>query len=132
MDAATREFVRRRAADRCEYCGLCQEHSELRHHVEHITAKQHGGSDDAGNLALACHRCNLRKGPNLSGVDPQSTQVVRLFHPRMDRWSDHFGVEGARITGLTAVGRATVHVLDLNDARRLELRAEILRVAESS
>lgn len=22
------------------------------------------------NLALACHRCNLRKGPNLTGIDP--------------------------------------------------------------
>jgi len=55
MDAATRDFVRRRAAGRCEYCLLRQEHCDLAHHVEHIVAKQHGGSDDAGNLALACH-----------------------------------------------------------------------------
>ena len=132
MDAGTREFVRRRAADRCEYCGLRQEHSDLKHHIEHITAKQHGGSDDTGNLALACHRCNLRKGPNLTGVDPQTEHIARLFHPRLDRWSDHFGLEGVRISGLTAIGRATVHVLDLNDARRLELRAEILRAEKST
>jgi len=129
MEAATRDFVRRRAYERCEYCGLRQEHSELKHHVEHITAKQHGGSDDAGNLALACHRCNLRKGPNLTGIDPETGQLVRLFHPRRDRWSDHFTGDGVRIKGVSAIGRATVFVLDLNDPRRLELRAEILKGA---
>ena len=130
MDAAVRDLVRRRAADRCEYCRLQQEHSELRHHVEHIVAKQHGGSDDPENLALACHRCNLHKGPNLTGLEPQTGQITRLFHPRRDRWSDHFAVEGRHITGISEVGRTTVQVLDLNDARRLELRAEILKRSE--
>jgi hypothetical protein len=130
MDAATRDLVHRRADRRCEYCGLRQEHSELRHHVEHVIAKQHGGSEDVGNLALACHRCNLHKGPNLTGIDPETGQLTPLFHPRRDRWSEHFVVEGVRITGLSAVGRATVQVLDLNDARRLELRAQILKRSE--
>jgi 5-methylcytosine-specific restriction endonuclease McrA len=62
MDTATRDLVRRRASERCEYCRLHQENSELKHHLEHIITKQHGGSDGAENLALACHRCNLRKG----------------------------------------------------------------------
>jgi hypothetical protein len=53
MDATTRELVRRRAGERCEYCLLRQEHCDLKHHVEHIIAKQHGGSDDPANLALA-------------------------------------------------------------------------------
>lgn len=30
---------------------------------KHIVAKQHGGLDETGNLALACHRCDLYKGP---------------------------------------------------------------------
>jgi 5-methylcytosine-specific restriction endonuclease McrA len=64
-----RDLVRRRAGDRREYCLLRQEHSHLTHHVEHILAKQHGGSDESANLALACQRCNLRKGPNLTGID---------------------------------------------------------------
>ena len=126
MDAATRDLVRRRADGRCEYCRLRQEHSELTHHVEHIIAKQHGGSDDVENLALSCHRCNLHKGPNLSGIDPQTGQIAQLFHPRRDRWSDHFAFEDACINGLTAAGRTTVHVLDLNDARRVELRAQVM------
>ncbi|HXK07029.1 MAG TPA: HNH endonuclease [Verrucomicrobiae bacterium] len=49
--------------------------------MEHIIAKQHGGPDDADNLALACHRCNLRKGPNLTGIDPQTAEVARPSQP---------------------------------------------------
>jgi hypothetical protein len=108
-----------------EYCQLRQEHCSLRHHVEHIMAKQHGGSDDVDNLALACHRCNLHKGPNLTGIDPQTVQIASLFHPRRDRWSDHFTFEGTRVIGIGAAGRTTVEVLKMNDARRLEVRAEI-------
>jgi hypothetical protein len=93
-------------------------------------AKQHGGSDDVDNLALACHRCNLHKGPNLTGIDPQTGQIASLFHPRRDRWSDHFIFEGTRIIGISAVGRTTVEVLNMNDARRLELRAEIRKCSE--
>lgn len=125
MDAAARDLVRRRADNRCEYCLLPQAHSELTHHVEHIVAKQHGGSDDVDNLALACHRCNLRKGPNLSGIDPLSAKLVPLFHPRRDAWADHFSLRGVRITGITPIGRATAHVLAMNDVRRLELRSEL-------
>ena len=128
--AAARDFVRRRADDRCEYCLLHQKHSRLTHHVEHIVAKQHGGHDDTENLALACHRCNLRKGPNLTGVDPSSGEVAPLFHPRRDRWAEHFLLRGARIEGITPVGRASVHVLQMNDARRVELRTELLALGE--
>jgi hypothetical protein len=126
MDATTRDLVRRRADNRCEYCLLRQEHSELTHHIEHIVAKQHGGGDDLDNRALACHRCNLRKGPNLTGVDTISGALVPLFHPRRDRWSEHFLFDGVRIQGITPAGRATVKVLALNDARRLELRSQLL------
>ncbi len=97
------------------------------HQIEHIIARQPGGSDDIGNLALVCHRCNLHKGPNLSGIDPMTGEVEVLFHPRRDRWADHFICRGEYVHGLTARGRTTVAVLALNDARRIELRKELLR-----
>jgi len=53
-------------------------------------------------------------------------EVARLFHPRRDRWAEHFSVHGAYIEGLSPSGRATVHVLGMNDVRRLELRRELL------
>jgi hypothetical protein len=130
MDAATREFVRRQAENRCEYCRLRQEHTDLTHHIEHVIARQHGGSDVIGNLALACQRCNLHKGPNLTGIDPLTGGTAALFHPRRDQWSDHLEFDGVRLRGLTAVGRATVALLAMNDARRIELRSEILNRGE--
>jgi 5-methylcytosine-specific restriction endonuclease McrA len=130
MDAGTRRLVRSRAANRCEYCQLHQRHSDLLHHIEHVVARQHGGSDDVGNLALACHRCNLHKGPNLTGIDPATSEVVHLFHPRRDRWPEHFALRDAHITGLSASGRATAQLLAMNDARRLELRQELLAAGE--
>jgi hypothetical protein len=132
MDAGTRELVRTRAGNRCEYCLLHQRHSRLTHHIEHIIAEQHRGTDAPENLCWSCNRCNLRKGPNLSGIAPVSEEVVLLFHPRRDTWSEHFEFDGARIVGRTPVGRATVHVLAMNDPRRLELRAELLARGEFS
>jgi hypothetical protein len=59
------------------------------------------------NLALACFDCNRQKGPNISSVDPDTQEVVQLFNPRRDAWSDHFSLNGARIVGVTPAGRAT-------------------------
>jgi hypothetical protein len=50
MDAATKRLVRQRAQERCEYCRLPQTAQPfVTFHVEHIIAKQHGGSDDPNN-----------------------------------------------------------------------------------
>jgi hypothetical protein len=126
MDAAVREAVRRRAGSRCEYCRAVEgSASRLRFHIEHITARQHRGGDDLGNLALACHLCNAHKGPNLSGIDPVTATHVPLFHPRSDRWEEHFTESAGEILGLTPVGRATVAVLDMNHPARIALRLGI-------
>jgi hypothetical protein len=126
MDAATRRSVRHRALDRCEYCRLPQSAQPyVTFHIEHIIARQHGGTDDPENLCLACTRCNAAKGPNLSGRDPATGAVERLFDPRRQEWAEHFGLRGPVVVGLTAVGRATVEVLDMNERRRVQLRAEL-------
>lgn len=131
MDQKTRQFVRQRAEDRCEYCRLRQEHAPLwRHQVEHIIAIKHGGSDDLDNLAWTCVRCNLSKSSNLSGIDNVTGQVVELFNPRTQSWRDHFTYQDAKIIGLTPIGRATTAVLNMNERKRLELREELLDNAE--
>ncbi len=76
---------------------------------------------DAGNPAVRSR----------SRVDPLSGRVETLFHPRRDQWHDHFAFREAYIDGLTPTGRATVEVLVLNDARRVELRDELLELDES-
>src|SRR5262245_6835178 len=119
MDAAHRKTVRQRAGNRCEYCRLRQEHTPFTLQIEHLVARKHGGSDDLSNLALACDRCNLHKGSDLTGIDPETNQVVRLFNPRADSWHEHFNLRGVEIMGQTPCGRATVRVLQMNAARRL-------------
>jgi len=123
---SVRESIRRRAGDRCEYCQLRQEYCEFSHHLEHIVARQHLAADNLDNLALACHFCNRKKGPNLAGIDPVTSQITVLFHPRRDSWDDHFRWDGPFIEGLSPVGRATVSVLALNDGKRMRLRLQLL------
>jgi 5-methylcytosine-specific restriction endonuclease McrA len=121
---AARALVRQRAGNRCEYCHLHQDDSPLAAlHIEHIRPRKHGGSDDESNLCLACIDCNLHKGPNLTGIDPLTAGVTGLFHPRQQRWEDHFAFEGIYLTGRTAVGRTTIQVLDMNSDDQLNLRA---------
>ncbi len=91
MDAATRDHVRRRANYRCEYCGLHEDESPLvTLHLEHILPKKHGGTDDLDNLALACIDCNLHKGSDVAGYDPETEKLTPLFSPRRHRWDEHF------------------------------------------
>jgi HNH endonuclease len=126
MNSELRDFVRSRALDRCEYCLLPYFAQRLPFHVEHIVARQHGGADDEANLAWACDRCNAYKGPNLSSIDPETGSMVELFHPRRHVWRDHFIVRDAQVLGISAIGRATVRLLQMNARRRVELRRDLL------
>lgn len=123
----TREFVRRRANDACEYCGLPQQASVLPHQIDHIIGRQHRGTDDVENLCLCCIRCNLKKGPNIASIDPIARLVSPLYHPRRHAWSEHFAVVEAMIIGLTAEGRTTVELMDMNNEERVRLRGVLLR-----
>jgi hypothetical protein len=126
MDASARQLVRERAGHCCEYCRMPERHSALRFHIDHILPRQHGGTDAVENLALACPECNLRKGPNLTGMDPDTGIVTRLFHPRTDRWEQHFVRDGATISGLTPVGRTTAWLFEINSPDRLQWRQSLL------
>lgn len=123
MSATLRAAVRKRAGARCEYCQLSDVAPHLmRFHLEHIRARRHGGPSALSNFAWACARCNERKGANLSGVDPDTDRVVRLFNPRRDAWVRHFVWDGIGIRGVTSTGRTTAWLLEFNSEERLKLR----------
>ncbi|HMO27176.1 MAG TPA: HNH endonuclease signature motif containing protein [Tepidisphaeraceae bacterium] len=124
---ATLDLVRRRAGHRCEYCRLPQSVHDQPFSVDHITARKHGGGDEDTNLALCCLRCNLRKGTDLTGIDPVTQQIAVLFHPRRNDWDEHFRWDGASIVGVTQSERVTVQVLQMNDPVRLRLRESLIR-----
>ena len=127
MPSPLRQLVRDRAGGQCEYCRLPDFAAPASaFHVEHIIAKQHGGSDEFENRAWSCNRCNFSKGPNLSGKDPLTDNVVRLFDPRRQAWNRHFEWLGGLLVGRTQTGRATIAVLDMNDPQRVELRQMLM------
>ena len=53
-----------------------------------------------------------------------------IFNPRTENWEDHFVRQEAVILGVTAVGRATVELLNMNAAERVEMREELLTNGE--
>lgn len=114
-----RRIIERRARGRCEYCHAPQDIAAYTFHVEHIIPRSKGGADGPANGALSCWSCNSAKGDHLTGVDPQTGQNEVLFHPRLQRWEEHFSLSADRLSvvGTTAVGRATVERLRMNDPR---------------
>ena len=126
MERALKQLVWQRAHDRCEYCQLAQENHELPFPIDHIIARVHGGPTRAGNLCLACFACNNHKGPNLTGIDPKTRQLTRLFNPRRHKWARHFRWDGPVLVGLTAIGRTTIRVLKINLGYRVDLRQGLI------
>jgi hypothetical protein len=57
-------------------------------------------------------------------VDPETRVIVPLFHPRHQSWMEHFspGDDGI-LRGLSPEGRATVQLLEMNEATRVSMRA---------
>jgi hypothetical protein len=115
-------LVHERASHACEYCKLPKRAIEASFQIDHIIAQQHQGQTVESNLALACPFCNGFKGPNLSGLDPKTGELIRLFHPRLDRWEEHFRWDGGRIVGTTAIGRTTASLLNMNASALVEMR----------
>jgi len=92
------------------------------HTIDHIIAEKHGGSSAADNLALACTVCNARKGSDLASIDERTGSIEPLFHPRQDRWTDHFQLLEGRIAPRSAIGRVTTRLLGFNHPDRVEER----------
>ena len=104
-----------------------QAFSPLPHQIDHIIALKHLGPSTPDNLALACFFCNSYKGPNLAGYDFSSRRITRLYHPRKDRWKQHFSWEGPILKDLRRIGRVTITVLQINRPEILDLRDALIR-----
>lgn len=117
-----RRFIEERANRRCEYCLLRSGISFFPHEVDHIIAEKHGGATVESNLAFTCWRCNRHKGTDPGSFDPETGEFSFLFNPRTQIWSEHFRFEEVQIMGLTAEGRTTANLLQLNTDERLTER----------
>ena len=122
ISAALRREARERARERCEYCLLAESQAFFPHEPDHLIALKHGGKTVSANLALACFDCNRFKGSDIASLDPISGELVALFNPRTQGWSEHLRLNGPEIIPITAVGRATEAMLRLNLPQRVEAR----------
>ena len=130
VSAPLRRLVRDRARERCEYCLLPDTVSFYPHEIDHVVAEKHDGQTIENNLCLSCWVCNRHKGSNLTSIDLQMGAITPLFHPRQDRWEDHFRLAGAEIEGITPRGRTTARMLHFNDPDQIELRAALIALGQ--
>jgi len=124
ISASLAGIVLLRAGKRCEYCHAPQQLIGQAFHFDHIVPVSIGGKTTAENLCLACSHCNIAKSNRIKGIDPKTGKQVRLFNPRVDDWKKHFrwSVNWTRVNGRTAIGRATVIALKMNDELLLAAR----------
>lgn len=125
-----REFLRQRANKRCEYCQIPEEEflAATAFNEEHIKPRVRFSANDPevdslDNLAWACPRCNQSKYDKTEAVDPKTNDLISMFNPREDTWSEHFKAhKSGHVVGLTPKGRATVEALRLNDEGKVRNR----------
>src|SRR5690348_12967884 len=90
VPAVIAQRVRAAAGNRCGYCLSPQRLVMARLEIEHIVPRSKGGSDEELNLWLSCPLCNRFKSDHTHWPDSFTGEIVELFNPRTQRWSDHF------------------------------------------
>lgn len=90
LSARARQQVRRRAGGRCEYCLVHEDDSYVTYQIDHTLSRKHGGPNALSNLAFTCVLCNRYKGSDIAALDLVTGEIVPLFHPRQQRWQEHF------------------------------------------
>lgn len=129
ISPALREKVAHTARYRCGYCQTPAALIGMPLEIEHIIPEALGGPSQEENLWLACPTCNQKKGKRTTAIDEQAGAEVALFNPRQQRWHDHFAWDagGLFLVGVTAVGRATIAALDMNNAHIVHTRQTWIR-----
>lgn len=123
ISAGLRRDVIERAGGCCEYCLMDTRDRAIDFAIDHIIAEKHGGPTQFDNLGLSCYWCNSFKGSDISSVDWDGDgAIVPLFNPRQQMWDDHFRLDRSTIIPLTAYGRVTVFLLQLNADERIKER----------
>ena len=126
IKASLRKQVYKRAKGCCEYCLIPDIAAFAPHEVDHVIAEKHGGLTKADNLALSCALCNKHKGSDLTSIDPETGDIVPLYHPRKDQWCEHFQIKDAKFIALSSKARVTIRLLQLNQQDRIEEREYLL------
>jgi hypothetical protein len=132
VTAEQRQAVLERARGCCEYCKSQVRFATQSFSIEHIIPRHAGGETTLDNLALACQGCNNHKYTKTEARAPVSDNLVPLYHPRQQRWHDHFAWSDdfTLVIGLTPTGRATIQALHLNREELVNLRRVLYAMGE--
>lgn len=132
ISAEQRRVVVERAIGCCEYCRSQARFATQSFSVEHVYPKGRGGATTLENLCLACQGCNNHKFLKMEARDPVTEKNVALYHPRKQKWREHFvwNDDFTIIVGLTPTGRATVSALHLNRPELINLRRVLYLMGE--
>jgi 5-methylcytosine-specific restriction endonuclease McrA len=132
LTVAEKRLIEERAGGCCEYCRSQLRFAMQPFSAEHIDPRSREGETALDNLALSCQGCNNHKYTKTEGLDPVSGEGVPLFHPRRQRWADHFrwSDDCTLVVGLTPTGRATVETMHLNRPGLVNLRRVLFLVGE--
>lgn len=125
IPVALRREVIELAKNCCEYCRLSQSDNFFTFHVDHVISEKHNGETKSDNLYLSCPTCNIRKGSDIAGADPETGSPTFLYNPRTQKWDEHFELDKGYIIGLRSEGRLTVDLLRFNDIERVTERIEL-------
>ena len=132
ISVEVRRAVILRAQSVCEYCLIHADDTYWGCQIDHIISEKHGGTTTPNNLAHACTFCNRNKGSDVGSIVAatisQDRKFVRFFNPRIDRWSDHFQLEGIIIAPLSDIGEVTANILGFNHIDRLLERQELQEI----
>lgn len=117
------EFVRARAGQACEYCGVTETDCGGPLTIDHHCPQSQGGADVVANLVYCCWRCNLHK----AAYWPSAPKDPVLWNPRDDPRERHLLLlADGRLHTRTLTGEFTLARLRLNRAALVAHRARRL------
>lgn len=124
--------IRNRFANCCAYCLTAELLTATTFEFEHIVPRSAGGGTILENLCLSCPSCNRYKADLQSIIDPVTEQAVRLFHPQLQLWNEHFSWndDASEILGITNIGRVTITTLKMNRPQLVRVRKLWVKLAE--
>lgn len=130
MNKSLRKRIKERAAYLCEYCLSPERFCAAYYDGDHVIPYSMGGKEEFDNSANACGGCNNNKSNAMHAIDPLSGQIVPLYNPRTDIWSEHFCWNDTYILirGISPIGRAPITKLKLNREEVVNLRTVLLAV----
>jgi len=74
------------------------------------------------------HSMQSWKGSDIGTVDPRGRALVSFFHPRRQRWDDHFLPQAPSSSHSHPEGKETARLLKLNLDKRVAKRLLLMAV----